>query len=68
MKKWPIHTIAKEMYIYVDAWNLVFNVLLFPFYCICHIYTMHITLILFSSLYELENPIRKDMFKVLYLQ
>ena len=31
MKKQPIHTAAQETDIYVDAWNLVFNVLLFGF-------------------------------------
>ena len=31
MKKQLIHTTAQEMDIYVDSWNLVFNVLLFAF-------------------------------------
>ena len=58
MKKWPIHTIAKEMDIYADAWNLVFNVLLFPFYCICDIYKIHIIVskcYICSSCYHVGN-------------
>ena len=31
MKKQLIHTTAQEMDIYVDSWNLVFNVLFFAF-------------------------------------
>ena len=31
MKKQPIHTVAQETDIYLDAWNLVFNVLLLGF-------------------------------------